>query len=239
MDNDQIDKRLKQLEANLVSQEHRFIPMIKNLTRKKEPHLRSPAKFAFFCFLLSPTAIATGGCLLGIASLFLVYKQNDLLAAQNVMFKEQNKIASEQLIEKTEAYVKIHNYGVGERTYLDATVHNAGTQAVAITNGTCIFSGGEGRLNQALILTLKKESFGLVVPPKTIHSLRFDEKTVFNSEDFRAAFLADRDKEVDVKIEFLSVDVKPLVASKKLVASADDASQNVPFKATEISNAGN
>ena len=188
MSEQQIDERLNKLEADLVSQEHRFIPMIRNLTCRKEPHLRSPAIFAFFCFLLSPSVIAAGSLLLGVTSLFLVYRQNDLLAAQNVMFKEQNKIASEQLIERTEAYVKIHNYGVGERIFLDATVHNAGTQALAITNGTCIFSGGTGRLNQALILSLKEESLGFVVRQKTIHSLRFDEKAEFSSEDSRAAF---------------------------------------------------
>jgi len=104
LEKEKAEKTAVELEADLIRQEHRFFAVVKNyVSRKKiwnEPNdpRRGAARFAFWMhifFSRSTIVIVTGG-FVGIMTVYLMHKQNDLFEAQNNLFELQNKRIDQQ-----------------------------------------------------------------------------------------------------------------------------------------------
>ncbi|MEP3384782.1 MAG: pentapeptide repeat-containing protein, partial [Flavobacteriaceae bacterium] len=101
-----LGEQLRQIEAKLIEQEHRPWILFWNYVRRKKKwpdendiRRKASAKAIIWRFFASPTtlAIASGG-LLGLATLFFLWKQNKHFEVQNDLFELQNdKIETQNL----------------------------------------------------------------------------------------------------------------------------------------------
>ena len=90
-----LDDKIKELESKLIEQEHRPYSLVKNYVNrtkwdKDDPRRRS-VKIAFLWRLLySPGVVAAGGGLIGIITVFFLWKQDKVLRNQNALIENQN-----------------------------------------------------------------------------------------------------------------------------------------------------
>lgn len=95
MKSEEIEEKLIEIEAKLLEQEHRPFSLIKNyLGRnkyKKDDKRRISIKAALFWKLLfSQTAVIATGGIIGVFSVYFLYKQTDYIKNQNKLIENQN-----------------------------------------------------------------------------------------------------------------------------------------------------
>ncbi|WP_047817488.1 hypothetical protein [Rhodopirellula islandica] len=81
-----MDSERTELEARLLRQEHRWVPLVCNfLTRKtkypdpNDPRRSAVAKALWLNLLFSPTTVAGGGFAIALITAYLLFQQNQLL----------------------------------------------------------------------------------------------------------------------------------------------------------------
>ena len=100
----------KIIEAKLIEQEHRFIPIWKNFWVNKrewppEDPRRKAANIAFAMFWIpKPSAVIVSGGLIAIFTIYFMAMQTDLLKEQNQLTAKQNALLLEQLKSQDEIY---------------------------------------------------------------------------------------------------------------------------------------
>ena len=101
MKSEEIEEKLIEIEAKLLEQEHRPFSLIKNyLGRnkyKKDDKRRISIKAALFWKLLfSQTAVIATGGIIGVFSVYFLYKQTDYIKNQNKLIENQNYSIQQQ-----------------------------------------------------------------------------------------------------------------------------------------------
>lgn len=97
--NEDFQKELISLKADLISQEHRFFRVIHNFCRlrpnlKKDDPRRGAASKALLWYFLSPAKLTAAGIsIVAILGLFFAYQANNLLQKQNLKIDIQNHLA--------------------------------------------------------------------------------------------------------------------------------------------------
>ena len=91
------DEKIHDLEVKLIRQEHRLIPLVRNylFRNSKWPDKNDRRREASFKALLyelifSPTVIVLGTSILGVLTIFFMFRQTELLETQNKLFEFQN-----------------------------------------------------------------------------------------------------------------------------------------------------
>lgn len=100
----ELEKKMIELEKNLIEQEHRPLHIITNYLKreqyaKKDPRRLATSKAFVWRLLFSPTtmAAATGGTI-AIVSIFYLAWQTHLLRDQNQLIKNQNRFFKTQIL---------------------------------------------------------------------------------------------------------------------------------------------
>ncbi|WP_299183880.1 hypothetical protein [uncultured Aquimarina sp.] len=98
---EEIHKKITDIEAKLMEQEHRPLKVIKNYFdrnkyAKNDPRRKAVFVSFFWRLFFSPAAIAAGGSLIAIASLIILLYQTTILLEQNSLITNQNEIVIEQ-----------------------------------------------------------------------------------------------------------------------------------------------
>lgn len=115
------ERRLLELEAKLIEQDHRLVPVLhyffaKRRALPKDDPRREASLRAVLWRILSPQTVATAG--IGVASVFglvLAYQANSLLSQQNAKIDVQNQLAeaarrSSLIVELTSINERIDSY---------------------------------------------------------------------------------------------------------------------------------
>lgn len=105
-----LEKRTTDVEEQLLEQEHRVLPLWRNMFRysgapdrggaaalEAWQRRRTAARWALFWYFLQPATVAAGGVgVVALVSLFFAYEANGLLKKQNELFLRQNDLISLQ-----------------------------------------------------------------------------------------------------------------------------------------------
>ncbi len=119
--NKKLENELHRIEAELLEQEHRPFKLFWNFYKRKndwgnqnDPRFIAVTKAIIWRFFASPTtiAIASGG-IIGILTLFFLYRQDNHLENQNKLLKNQNII-----IELQNQKFDLQNKRIEQQTYL-------------------------------------------------------------------------------------------------------------------------
>jgi uncharacterized protein YjbI with pentapeptide repeats len=97
-----VDNRLKELEARIIEQEHRPISALRNFFKRKrwandDPRRTATSIALVWNFVFSPTAVATGGGLIALATLYFFYQQNQTMVQQLESQRAQDQLARRTL----------------------------------------------------------------------------------------------------------------------------------------------
>lgn len=118
--NTQDEKRLIELEAKLLEQEHRPFKLIWNFWNrekfKDENDIRKKAvtKALFYRLIFSPTTLAlTGTGIISIMTIYFLYRQTNLFEFQNELLESQNVLTNSQ-----NSLVKLQNSNLEKQTLL-------------------------------------------------------------------------------------------------------------------------
>lgn len=100
---DETEKKLLELEARIVEQEHRLFPVLNNffITRRKwtedDPRRDAAVKALLWRIFFSPGTVAVTGAGIGLVTLAVMVWQNFLIKEQNQYFREQIAQQQQQL----------------------------------------------------------------------------------------------------------------------------------------------
>lgn len=103
---DLIDSRINELQARLIEQEHRFwhslYTVIKSLCSKDKSHLSVAVKALTQNLIPSVRTITliSGGTIIGILTLYLMFLNNQLVSEQNYHLRQQNYLNTKSNIEQ-------------------------------------------------------------------------------------------------------------------------------------------
>jgi|GEM_PF-6249591 len=101
-----IEERVDKLESLLVEQEHRPFKIIGNFIEayrgdKSEDFKKSAYKAFIYRLFFSPAVIASGGVVIGVLTLLLLYWQNEKFDEQNALILDQNKFFRQQILQNS------------------------------------------------------------------------------------------------------------------------------------------
>ncbi len=114
------DEKFIEIEAKLIRQEHRLIPLITNYIFRKskwnkdDKRRNASTQAIIWRIFFSPPviAIAAGG-MFGILSIIFLWQQNTLIASQNDLFENQNKLISDQISQSEAARISSQVFIMG------------------------------------------------------------------------------------------------------------------------------
>ncbi|MBQ4803162.1 hypothetical protein J8L88_09905 [Aquimarina sp. MMG015] len=110
-DQEEIKKQISDLETKLLEQEHRPLTILRNYSNrnkypKGDPRRRAVFVSFFWRMFFSPGVIATGGGIIALISLVLLFWQSKILIQQNGLIVDQNNL------------VKYQNQKITDQNYL-------------------------------------------------------------------------------------------------------------------------